>query len=288
MRTVVVTGSSGFLGGTLLKVAAKLAPDAAVVPIPSPRFGGLDLAQPDAPERLEDAIQITNAKETILVHAAAKVSWDTPEGLLSNAAMALNVATWARSIDIGFCVLVSSVNVYPSVAKADVSTPCEPQTLYGAGKLAAEHVWRLVLPQERTAIVRLAGIWGWQEHPTLFWNRLLLAAARGSPPEDAPVARRAHSSRNYISDREAAECLLQAGMNRMTGLFVAAGRDAQDTGSFVEAVGELPGSRLCVEWHDDGGLDEQVYHPSAELAPWLKPFPEILSAIWDSKPDWLW
>ena len=78
----------------------------------------------------------------ILVHAAAKVSWDTPEGLLSNAAMALNVASWARSIEIGFCVLVSSVNVYPGVDKADVSTPCEPQTLYGTGKLAAEHVWR--------------------------------------------------------------------------------------------------------------------------------------------------
>lgn len=73
----------------------------------------------------------------------------------------------------------------------------------------------------------------------------------------------------------------------MTGLSVAAGRDAQDTWSYVEAVEEMPGSRRSVEWHDDGGADEQVYPTGAELAPWLKPFPEVLSAIWDSRPRWL-
>jgi len=223
----------------------------------------------------------------VLVHAAAAVKWDTPGGLLKNVAMALNVATWARATGIGFCVLVSGVNVYPTLPLADVDTPCQPPTLYGLGKWAAECVWRLLLPQERSAIVRLAGIWGWQRRPTLFWNRLLLGAVQGSSPESRLVVRRSRSRRNYISAHEASDCLLQVGINRMPGLFLGAGRDTVDTRSFVKALRELPGSNLSVDWQDDGGEDEVIYCPSAELLPWLKPFPDELFAIWAGKPDWV-
>lgn len=287
VQTLVVTGASGFLGQALTGVARARWPGAGLVALNSPRWGGIDLAKSNASEELKAAVHIPNPSQAALIHTAALVRWDTPDGFLENAAMSLNVAMWARSIDIGFCVLVSGVNVYASLPLVDVHTVCGPATFYGLGKLAAEHVWRLILPQTRSAIVRLAGIWGWQMRPTLFWNRLLLAAARGTPPEAQPIVRRSRSRRNYISAREASECLLQVASNRMAGLFLCAGRDIVDTEDFVKAVKKLPGTKLCVDWQDDGGEDNIIYRPSAELLGWLRSFPDELSATWASKPSWI-
>jgi len=285
--TVLVTGASGFLGQTLLEVAETNWPNATLLPIHSARRDGIDLAHPDILENLRKAIQISNPNKTVLIHAAAAVEWDTPNGLLANATMAVNVAMWAKSTKIGFCVLVSGVNVYETLPYADTGTRCRPPTFYGLGKLVSEHVWCLLLPGEHRAIVRLAGIWGWQRRPTLFWNRLLLAAARGTPPEPRLVVRRSRSRRNYISAREASHCLLQIGVNRMPGLFLGAGRDVVDTQSVVNALQDLPGSKLSVDWEDDGGTDDVIYRPSDELFPWLNPFRQELSTFWANRPNWV-
>jgi nucleoside-diphosphate-sugar epimerase len=284
--TVLVTGASGFLGQTLLEVAGVTFPNATLLPLHSPRHGGIDLTQSEAMDTLQTTIHITYPQDTILVHAAAMVDWETPDALFANAAMAVNVAMWAKSTKIGFCILVSTVNVYETLPYADTSTPCLPPTFYGLGKLVAEHIWRLLLPSEHSAIIRLAGIWGWQRRPTLFWNRLLLAAGRGTPPEPKPVVRRSRSRRNYISAREASCCLLQIGTKRMSGMFLGAGRDVTDTQSLVKALQDLPGSKLSVDWQDDGGADDVIYRPSDALLPSLKPFPEELSTCWANRPDW--
>ena len=76
-------------------------------------------------------------------------------------------------------------------------------------------------------------------------------------------------------------------MNRTSGLFLAAGRDVLDTGTFIEAVLALPGSRLDVDWQDDGGTDECLYDPSPKLLPLLTPFSEMLAQLWREKPDWV-
>ncbi len=285
--SVVITGASGFLGQALLDTVTTKWPTAKVYPLHSPRAGGIDLAHPDAPDQLAATIHLSDPGETILIHAAAKIAWDSPDGLLDNAAMAIHVAAWAQTARIGFCVLVSTVSVYAPLTATDVQTPCKPTTMYGLGKWAAEEVWRLRVPEKRSAIVRLAGLWGWQRMSTLFWNRLLLAAGQGSAAAERSVVYRSRSVRNYISVHEASDCLLQVGTNRMSGLFLGAGRDPVTTGSFVQALQALSDSRLCVDWADDGGTDERLYHPSPELLPCLAPFPEVLSRVWSKQPDWV-
>ncbi|MBZ5705061.1 MAG: NAD-dependent epimerase/dehydratase family protein [Acidobacteriia bacterium] len=282
---LIITGASGFLGGVLVSAARESWPDGRITPLHSPRHGGLDLTRPDACAALSAALRIEKPESAALIHAAAAVRPDSPGGNAANATMAGNVAGWARSVGIGFAVLVSSVSVSPPEGKS--IAPAQLREGYGTDKLAAEEIWRGILPAEKQAVVRLAGVWGWQKRPTLFWNRLLLVAARGSPPEPMPVVSRRRSKRNYISVFDASECLLRVAENRLSGTFLAAGRDAIDTETFVRALEQLPGSRLSLEWHDDGGRDEALYPASPELSSWLKPFAETLPAVWAKEPAWL-
>lgn len=286
MRHVVITGASGFLGAAVVAAARAVQPTLSVTAVDSPSEGGIDLTAPDAAARLQAAVRLDDPGATVLIHAAARVRWDAPEGLLANAAMAVNVASWGREAGVGFAVLVSAVNVFATRPFTPGNAPCRPPSMYGVGKLAAEHAWRVLLPPQRRTVVRLAGIWGWQRRPTLFWNRLLLRAA-GIETGAALVVRRRRSRRNYISAREASACLLGLAADRVPGVFLAAGLDVVSVEQFVEAVATLPGSRVDVDWQDDGGSDEIVYETSPELRRWLRPFPEELAAVWAARPAWV-
>ncbi len=238
-------------------------------------------------DRLSTDLQIDDPAGTALLHAAAAIQATTP-GSAANETMAAQLAQWAHSVGIWFSVMVSSVSVYtPLPARTPADGATEPVSAYGLDKLNAERVWRRILPAHKTSVVRLAGVWGWQRRPTLFWNRLLLAAARGSPPEPRPVVLRKRSWRNYVSVYEAAECLIQLTMNRMSGTFLVAGRSPMNTEGFVRLLQQLPDSRLVVDWRDDGVRDECLYSFSSEIKPWLQPFENILSAMWAAKPEWL-
>jgi nucleoside-diphosphate-sugar epimerase len=269
-----------------MEAIAREHPGARVSPLPSPRHGGVDLTHPDAPARLTTAFPVRNPEAAALIHAAAAVDWDGRDGFLSNAAMAFNVATWARSMRIGFCALVSSVSVFGARPRASADSPCEPTTAYGLGKWTAERSWALLLPEAQRAVVRLAGLLGWQRRPTLFWNRLLLTAA-GVASEAPPIVRRGASRRNYVSVDEAAACIVGLVAARRPGTYLVAGRDVVDTRAFVAALGALPGASLAVEWRDDGGADEMIYEPSPPLVAWLRPFAAELPAMWARRPAWL-
>lgn len=288
--TIIITGASGFLAESLLKRASLLFPQATLLPLYSHRKGGVDLIKGDAVEQLKKWNSLPNLEDAILIHTAAAIDWNNTQVLIDNASMAANVANWALSARIGFCVLVSSVSVYSPLSVTKLNAPCRPATLYGAGKLAAEHIWETMLPPEKRSIIRMAGIWGWQSNPTLFWNRLLAVAAKSladKNKEAKPVVKRRQSRRNYISVLEASECLLQVGIQRMSGLFLAAGKEILDNKTFVEYLVRVTDGRFSVEWQDDGDSDETLYECSEVLTPFLRPFSETFSEIWNNPPSWI-
>jgi nucleoside-diphosphate-sugar epimerase len=296
LRHLIITGSSGFLGGEIAARARTFCPALRVTALLSPRVGGIDLTDTRATDRLAADVPLDDPGGTALIHAAAviQVGPETPaldpstNKTSANETMAARLAEWAEFAGIGFSVMVSSVSVYtPLPGRTAVGGATQPVTAYGRDKLNAERVWQQSLPAENSAVVRLAGVWGWQRRPTLFWNRLLLTAARGSPPEPTPVVLRKRSVRNYISAAEASDALIHLSRNRMAGTFLMAGQNSIDTASFVDALQKLPGSRLFVDWRDDGDRDECLYSCSSEIASWARPFEEVLSATWTAKPEWV-
>jgi hypothetical protein len=85
---------------------------------------------------------------------------------------------------------------------------------------------------------------------------------------------------------DASNCLLHVGMNRMLRMYWAAWHDSMDTRELVRELQQLPGSKLSVEWRDDGAADERIFSPSGELMLLLKPFRTEFARIWAEKPDW--
>src|SRR5882672_10216084 len=104
---LIVTGASGFLGSALTSLARVIYPKWKITALNSPRQGGPDLAGRNCLARFREELPVGDPGNTVLIHAAAEVL-DGPMASGANAKMAGQVAAWAESAEIGFCVLVSS------------------------------------------------------------------------------------------------------------------------------------------------------------------------------------
>lgn len=275
---IIVTGASGFLGTAIVRHIKNNVPDATILPLKSPKDNGFDLTDPQAPALLRE-LQIYDPRKAVLIHAAATVDWKTPSGLLKNVLMSTHLSDWSKEIGISFNIFCSSVNVYGKNTSATVSTLPDPKTFYGLGKLTEEKIWQLSLDRSKLGIIRLAGLWGYQQRSTLFWNTLLLNAL-GKERNQAMSMNRKLSFRNYISVSDAANCCIEVAKHKMDGTFLAAGKDIISTGQYLDSLREYAPDLEVLD-QDDGSTDRLIYTPSVELLPWIKEFNENLEEMYN-------
>lgn len=290
-RVAIVTGATGFLGAALVSCARPLFGEIHAVSSGRSASAGnavpINLAQTDAAARLAESFRLERPETAVVIHAAAVVD-NSEDGRARNASMARQVATWVRDSGVGTSILVGTVSVYPDLPLVRLDSPLDPSTIYGKGKLEAEREWTKVLGNANTCIVRVGGIWGWQRRPTLFWNRLLLLAARGCEPGSEPVIPSEGGVRNHLSVGEVATCLVQFAKCGNRGVYLLAGSDRLSVRDFARALETLPGSRLRVRLQEaSSAADEYCCEPSQEVLPYLKPFQKTLSEEWSRRPGWV-
>ncbi|KAA0676210.1 NAD(P)-dependent oxidoreductase [Roseomonas genomospecies 6] len=184
---ILVTGAGGFLGRAVLRLARTHWPSAEVVavghrtlPAGGPAIA-VDLTAPEA--------QVTlSGRWDLIVHVAANIPTGAGAGRLAglrdNLRMAETLLAVCERAPPKRLVMASSISVYPMGAAPVLHeglAPC-PDTPYGVGKLAAEHVLGVVRSfGTRVAILRLSSLYGPGQSAMSVLRLFLDRALAGSP-----------------------------------------------------------------------------------------------------------
>jgi len=185
MTTVLVTGSSGFLGGA---VASRLAKQGirTVGLDPVPLSGSMvETIVDDLGDRQRIARHLTAHRITHVIHCGGISSPRLASAeaiMVQNVAASLNLFLACRDVGVRRCVYASSVAVlgaFEGVATA--TTPPRPRNPYAFSKAAAEQMIGGLRHDRSTSfcILRFAGIYGPGRRTGILPNDLAAAAAGG-------------------------------------------------------------------------------------------------------------
>lgn len=203
MTTVLVTGSSGFLGGA---VADRLAKQGIrtigldLVPRSGPTF---ETIADDLGDRQRIAKHLTAHRVTHVIHCGGISSprLASAEAIMAqNVGASLNLFLACRDVGVRRCVYASSVAVlgaFEGVATA--TTALNPRNPYAFSKAAAEQIIGGLRHSGSTSfcILRFAGIYGPGRRTGILPNDLAAAAANG---QHVRIAAGGKTSYVYIDD----------------------------------------------------------------------------------------
>lgn len=273
MSSVLVTGASGFVGKSLLKLLKREGYH--VIPlVRSP--GGL-------PEEIvldfTDDYFISKVKEitpvNAIIHLGARVDWGVNKGELfvPNVLATASLANWARSIGAYF-IFASTVTVCGATTPliTSESTP-DPNTNYAYSKWVAEEV--IKMSEAEHLILRISGIYGRNGSQHLGINNAITGALQDKAPTQFG---KGDIKRNYIYVEDLTRIIVDCLNRRITGTHLVAGPEVISIADMLSTICQvfLPGTDPIYR-DGDQGLDQIIEH-SDELIPGRK-FREALDHI---------
>jgi dTDP-4-dehydrorhamnose reductase len=238
-KTVAIFGSTGQLGTDLVEVLRE-----------SENFGVLPLTHADADCADSKAVQkiLLSSRPQIVINSAAYVRVDDCEdhpekAFRVNAIGAFNIARVCAEID-ALCVYISTDYVFDGTKETPYveSDPTCPINVYGASKLAGEHLTRQAAP--RWLIVRVASLFGKTGARGKGGNFIETILAKTKKGEPLRVVNDIRISPTYTRDAAAAIAgLLNHGA---TGIVHAANRGSCTWYEFARTALELCGSNCGI------------------------------------------
>lgn len=217
-RPILLTGSAGFVGGYIDPMLRAAFPERPLVPVvrvpPAPAGGqAVDLTERETTERL-----VADVRPGVVVHLAAHSSVGTarlkPSGVWRDN---VDASTWvaravARHAPDATVLVASTAEVYGrnlNRGPADEATPPAPSGPYACSKLAAEHVFRSLLPDTaQLVIVRPFNHVGRGQSENFAIPSFAAQLARIEAGLEPPVLRvgNLQAERDFLDVRDVADC----------------------------------------------------------------------------------
>lgn len=169
---LLVTGGGGYIGRNFLSRVSAGAYDGKVyavcrnmpaVMLPNVDYIECDMAENGWSKNLPSGVDV-------VVHLAqSKMYRQFPEGnmdmLVVNVMATAELLDWGRDAGIKKFLFASTGNVYkPSAVMHKESDVCEPSTMYGVSKLAAENIVKLYKEYFNVVVMRIFGVYGGDQH----------------------------------------------------------------------------------------------------------------------------
>lgn len=239
-KTVAIFGSTGQLGSDLVHVLRESG-SFDVIPL---KHEDADCTDAEAVRKILIAVQ-----PQIVINSAAYVRVDdcedrAQEAFQVNAIGAFNIARACAEID-ALCVYVSTDYVFDGTKATPYveSDPTCPINVYGASKLAGEHLVRQAAP--RWLIVRVASLFGTTGARGKGGNFIETILNKAKKGESLKVVDDIRISPTYT--RDAAEVMQRLLRNDTTGVVHAANRGSCTWYEFARRGLELSGLDFCIE-----------------------------------------
>jgi len=258
---VLVTGTSGFVGGaiadSLLKIGWEVIgvsrnPEANAKPFPQIR---VDIGSGDAVEQFVKSAPLCSA----IVHAAA--SLDTglyaPEIALTNCLGTQNILRLANLWQVEEFVFISSIGVagIPRERPITEEHPTTPGSAYHASKVFGEHLVAIASQKDglKGAVLRISSPVG----PGMPDNRILSVFIRRALNGD-PLVLLGHGSRlqNYVDVRDVGLAVARCIQRKATGVFNIAGETALSNRELADLCVSLLDSMSSVTFSKDADPEE--------------------------------